>query len=223
MKKLTIVGLLVTSALSGSVFADQPLLNNVSYQVTEQQWVKASQATASIAINATVSDQNIASLRASIMKNLQQFASGDWHITQFSRTKTSSGLQSINASAQIQLPADQLNQISSRVKSVSCEGQTYSVANLDFNPTRADKTAAETILREKVYKDIQAEIQTLDKQFPQEHYFAHQVNFMSGYAPMPRTVALVKMAANGSPNVSQKATLTARVVLSSKVNGNSGN
>ena len=150
MKKLSIMTLLISGIASGSVLAANSLiLNNISYQITEQQWVKSDQATAIIAISATVSDQNVASLRQSIMHNLQRIASGDWHITQFNRTKTSSGLQSVNARAQIFLPFSQLDQISARVKNVSKAGQTYSVAGLNFNPSPADVTKTQAALREK--------------------------------------------------------------------------
>lgn len=216
MKKLSILILLLggMGMLSESVFADtSPLLNNVSYQVTEQQWVKASKATAVISINATVSDQNIASLRQSILKNLQQIAQGDWHITQFNRNKTSSGLESIQAQAQIRLPANQFDQINSRVKKVSRAGQTYTVADLNFNPSPEDIASTQFALRNKIYKDIQTELSSLNKEFPKSHYFVHQIHFQSG-GISPRAMVLAKTA---TPSVSQQVTLTAQVTLSSTV------
>ncbi|MCB1827201.1 MAG: hypothetical protein KDH94_02165 [Coxiellaceae bacterium] len=217
-KKLSMLALILSGSVLGSAFAATPvILNTVSYQLSEQKWVKSTEATATVAVNATVSDQNIAKLRESILSNLQEIAKGEWHITQFIRTTTSSGLQSVNVRAQVRLPVSQTDQINVHAKSVSKAGQTYSIVNLDFTPSPADYAAAQASLREKIYGEVQSELNQLNKQFPNAHYFVHQVRFSQG-AFMPRTVALVKMPMANSvvPNVSQMTRLTAMVMLSSK-------
>lgn len=219
MKKSAVGAALLSCVVAVSAFsATSVTLNNVSYQITEQQWVKSSQATATIAINATVSGQNVATLRESMMKNLQQIAQGSWHIIQFSRVKTSSGLESVKALAQIRLAAGALTSIYERVKTVSKAGQTYTVSSLDFNPDVDDIVAAQATLRQKIYADVQSELKKLNQQFSNANYFVHDINFTSPNAVAPRAYALARVQGSAAlPNVSQKLTMQANVVLSSKI------
>lgn len=220
--------LLLLSIVSMTAFALAPrVLNSVSYQLTEQKWIKINHVlvTVFIDINATVSDQNVETLRRAIMKNLQNILVGDWHIIDFSRSKSDSGLEVINVQAQIRVSADVLGPIYQQVKSISKAGQAYRVASLDFRPDLADIQNVQTELRRRIYAKVRADLKQLNNQFQSQRYFVHQIRFMSAQ-PMPSPMALVQVQGSGVKNnaalgaeamvVSQMVKLTAAVTLSSE-------
>ena len=221
MKIFTTLSIGLLLFISTLVYADNPLvLNNVTYQVSVQQWAKTKRARVIVSVNVTTSGQNIAKMRQSILNNLQKIAPGDWHITSFNRSQTSSGLETINAQAEIRLLGTQMTNLHQRVQSISKAGQTYRIQSMSFSPNLADMEATRNSLREQIYKQVRSEIKGLNAEYSNQRYFLHQIRF-SGMMPMPRTMALMKSSTLGTTNltVSQKVTMTATVTLSSVVGG----
>jgi len=215
--KYFLLGLLFfTSTLACA--AGATTLNDVTYQLSAQQWVKTNRARIDVSVNATTSGQNITKLRQSILSNLQKIVAGEWHITHFNRSKTSSGLESVNVQAQIRVPNHSLTDLHQRAKAVSKAGQTYQIQSVNFNPNLADMETAKNQLREKIYKQVRKELKDLNAEYSGQKYFVHQIRF-SGMRAVPEAMILRRMPTPDASNltVSQKITMTATVTLSSLV------
>jgi len=222
LRKIVIFGCLVF--FSSVIFATGPLvLNSVSYQITEQQWVKTNRATATVSMSATLASQDVQNLHESIRKDLHSVIPGEWHIIQFQRQKAESGLEVIEATAQIRASVDDLDQIYQRIGRIAQPGRTYRVVSLVFNPDLADIAAANDELRQKMYREVQKEIKILNDQFPSQKFVLHQMNFINAQqvstpGPLVRsqTMALGRETTSTSAflSVSQRIQLTATVTLS---------
>ena len=221
MKNATrnVLGLLFFVSLFAIADVRMPL-NNVSYQLSEQQWVKTDKATLIISVNATTTDQNITKVRQSILSNLQKIETGEWHITQFNRSQTSSGLDNIAAQAEIRISDDELSNIRTQAQVVSKTGQSYRIKAINFQPDLGDVEQSKNALREEIYKQVQNELKALNASDPKQQYFVHQINFLNA-VPTPRPSAMVllkRRVSGGNVQISQRVTMAANVTLSSIIN-----
>ena len=225
MKKvcLIILGIL----FSQQVLADinlEPLLNKVSLQLRAEQWVTTKTALVNVGINAAVTDQGIDKIQAEVMQKLSQFSDkAEWHIVSFNRQMDKSGLESIQITAQARLMQDELSGMRDKAKAISKPGETFTVDNVQFIPSDDEMRQANTALRSTIYQQAKTEIDALNKQYPEQKYYLHQIDFMiqpPPVAPMPMAMnAMMKMeggvAAPSPLSVGNKLELQAGVVLAS--------
>jgi len=199
----------------------KPVLNEVLYQTSAEQWVKTATAEVTVEINASLTASQLAELRASILEKLNKLAKSDWHITQFNSTANQSGLEQLQIFAQTRLAESALGNLRDAAKSISKPGETFTLASINFVPTLAENEAVRTQLRHLIYQRIQAELTQLNKTYPSQQYAVHRIEFTENSLPQPaRGPQMMAMAMNKTAvaeaaplTVANKIVLTARADL----------
>lgn len=225
MKK--VAGLFLGLFLSLPAWAEinlEPLLNKVSLQLQAEQWVTTKTALLSVGINASVSDQGIEKIQNEVMQKLNQLSSkGEWHIVSFDRQLDKSGLESIQMMAQVRLPQTDLANLRDKAKAISKPGETFTIDNVQFTPSNEEVRQAEMNLRNNLYSQAKTEIDNLNKLYPEQKYYLHQINFISSPvepAPMLMSNEMVQNAVARTTrapalSVGGKQVMQATVVLAS--------
>jgi hypothetical protein len=203
----------------------EPLLNKVTLQLQSEQWVTTKTALVNVSVNAAVSDQGIDQVQADVMQKLGQISSkGDWHIVSINRQQDSSGLENMQIAAQARLPQSELAGLRSKAKSASKPGETFTVDNIQFTPSEDEVRQANSLLRNNIYQQAKAEVDALNKVYPEQKYYLHQVDFNFSpppIEPMPmaqNAMVLTKSVRMGPSlplSVGNKVQLQASVVLAS--------
>lgn len=224
MRKIfTIVSLFLGLIPSLSV-ADtiQPVLNQVMFQTTAEQWVTTKTAQVVVGVDATLNEDKLAKAHTDILKKLEQLVpSTDWHITQFNRNPDKSGLEQLQVQAEARLAESALASLRDRAKAMSKPGETYTVQSINFIPTIAEIEAVRNQLRNQVYKQIETELSQLNKTYPNQKYVVHLIDFNDqniGPKMMPRMMMAVAESADAGAaampvTVANKIIMSARVIL----------
>lgn len=208
-----------------------PTLNQVSFQVSSEQWVITKNAKVTIAVNATLNEDKLANAYSNINQKIQKIIDNvAWHITTFERSQDKSGLEQLFVTAETRLTDAQLANLRARLQSISKPGETYSIASIDYTPTLAEKEVAQSALRSDIYQKIKAELAQINATYPNQKFTVHTINFNeANEISAPRAMmfvsdASVKQSTNNPPlAVSNKLQLTARVVLASTLDTSSTN
>ncbi len=196
----------------------RPVINQVNYQTSVEGWVVSQTAEVVVDVSASLTEEQLGKAHIEIVDKLNSLVKADWHITQFNRNPNQSGLEQLQVEATARLPEASLVNIRGLAKKISKEGETFTVGNIDFTPTMADTMAERETLRGQIYQQIQAELATLNKMYPNQHYAVHAVNFREQMMPQPEVRAMVanaQVAGNAPLTVQNKLTLTADVSLAS--------
>lgn len=222
MKKLC--ALIVCFTMTTPVWASEnleALLNKVTLQLHAEQWITTKTALVNVGINAAVTDQGIEKVQNEVMQKLAQLANSEWHILSFDRQQDKSGLESIQIVAQARLQQNELGNLRDKAKAISKPGETFTIDDVQFTPSEDEVRQANVLLRGSVYQQAKAEIDTLNKSYPDQKYYLHQIDFMvmppMAPAPMAQTM-MYKMdggVARGRPplSVGNKAEIQATIVL----------
>lgn len=221
MKKiyLALLALLFVSP----VWADlniEPFLNKVTLQLRAQQWVTTKTALVSVGVNAAVTDQGIEKLQNEVLQKLAQLANKDeWHIVSLNRQQDKSGLETVQITAQARLQQSELTGLRDKAKSISKPGETFTIDSVEFTPNEDEIRLASQQLRNNIYQQANAEIDTLNKMYPTQKYYLYQVNFMNyPVVPMPMAqgmMARMNVASTAPLSVGDKVELQAMVILAS--------
>lgn len=202
----------------------EPLLNKVTLQLQTEQWVTTKSALVDVSVNAAVTDQGIEKIQANVLQKLNQLSNkGEWHVLSFNRQLDKTGLESVQIMAQARLPQDDLGNLRSQAKSISKPGETYTVDNVQFTPSEEEVRQANIAMRNALYMQAKAEIDTLNKIYTDQKYYLHDINFVSQSPIMPMPMPMNAMAmekgmtrAAASPlAIGNKAQLYAMVVVAS--------
>ena len=219
--------LMLTSTVAPAIvlppFSPLTTLNQVSFQVSSEQWVITKNAKVTIAVNATLNEAKLANTYTNINQKLQKIVDNvAWHITTFERSQDKSGLEQLFVTAETRLTDAQLASLRARLQSISTPGETYSIASIDYTPTLAEKEIAQSTLRSDIYQKIKTELAQLNATYPHQKFTVHTITFNeANEIPAPRAMmfardASAKQSTNNSPlAVSNKLQLNARVVLAS--------
>jgi hypothetical protein len=238
MKKLflrSLIAGLLSIALMSPTWADvslEPLLNQISLQLSAEQWVTTKTALVTIGVNASVSDTGLEKIQNEVLSKLNQISNkGEWHIIDFNRSLDQSGLERVQISAQIRLGSADLVGLRDKAKAISKPGSTFSVDNVEFSPSAEELQAVNMALRNEIYQQAKTEIANLNKSYPEEKYYLHNINFNSDYSqPQPMmykttTYGMGSVAANVNGNmrvnnlvVGNKLKIIAKVVLAAAPN-----
>lgn len=223
MKK--IIFLLLCVCFMSPAWADndlEALLNKVTLQLQADQWVTTKTALVSVGVNAAVTDQGIDQIQSDVMQKLNQLSSkGEWHILSFNRSQDKSGLETIQISAQTRLPQSELANLRPAAKNISKPGETFSIDDIQFSPSDDEIRQANVSLRNSIYQQAKAEVDALNKTYPDQKYYLHQIDFLSipPIEPMPMVQNAMLMTKSAMPaggarlSVGNKAHLSATVVL----------
>jgi hypothetical protein len=198
------------------------LLNRVTFKLSSEQWVTSKTALVTVGISAGVSDAALEKIQDDVLKKLNQLTNkGEWHITSFDRNLDQSGLENIRMQAQARLPSNALPSLRDKTKAMSKPGETYTLDSIQFTPSEDELRDANTALRGNVYQQAKDELDRLNKAYPDQKYYMHDINFLSDYqpvAPMARNGMMMAMAmksgdGGGNLAVGDKLVLSATVVL----------
>jgi len=222
MKKLAILIfslLALFTIASTAIAAKGPILNKVSLQLQSESWATTKTARVVIGINATLQDRALGQIHGQILNNLKKIAASQWHITQFNRSKSQSGLEQLYVQASTRVPENVLADVRAKAKAVSRPGANYNIVAIQFNPSFAEIEKVKAQLRQKIYADAKAELARLNTVYPNEKFYLHSVSFSDGaLRPAPRILGLARVAKMATPlTVSNKIKLQATVVLASKL------
>lgn len=226
MKKIYLLILSVLFSLPA--WADinlEPLLNKVTLQLHTEQWVTTKTALVSVGVNAAVTDQGIEKIQADVMQKLSQLSAKDeWHIVSFNRQQDKSGLESIQITAQARMQQSELASMRDKAKAISIPGETFTIDDVQFTPSDDEQRQANITLRNNLYQQAKTEMDVLNKLYPDQKYYLHQIDFIPSppVEPMPmaaNAMFTTKIAALRIPavplSVGNKIQLQAMVVLAS--------
>ena len=198
------------------------LLNKVTLQFQSEAWITTKTALVSISVNAAVPDQSIGNIQMDIIDKLKKLSDkSEWHIVNFSRQLDQSGLDKIQISAQARLPQTELAGLRDKTKNMSKPGETFTIADIQFIPSEEEIRQANILLRNNIYIQAKAEIDALNKTYPDQKYYLYNIDFISQLtnpAPMVNTMMLQKAgaAASFTPTaVGDKTVLQATVIIAS--------
>ncbi len=222
MKKLTatLLGMLIMTP----VFADGDLanlLNKVNLQLSANKWVTSQTVKVLVGVDAGLTDAGIEGLQGQVLNKLSQIAAGEWHITSFSRSQDRSGLESVHINAEARLAQSALPNLRGKAKSISKPGETYTITDVQFTPSDEEITQANSALRGMIYQQAKAEIDALNKVYPEQKYYLYQIDFnMMPVMPMAKTMYMETAGAAATPsamplNVGNRQVMTANVILAS--------
>jgi len=226
MKK--IAGMLALSLLSPFANAHQMPLDEVVFQVSAKEWVSTQSALLTVNVNATLSNADLVKARSDIMDRLNKVANGEWHLTQFSRSQDSSGLEKLFVEAQARVPQASLTDIYQNAKDVSKPGATYTVTGVEFKPSLQEVQQIKTQLRERLYKQVNDEMASLNKIYTTQNYTVNRLVIVDADSPPPpeayeRKANVQVMAAMAAPGpqlaVSNELVMSAVVVAGSNRQG----
>ena len=236
MKKLFLrlisIGLLNIAFMS-AVWADvsvEPLLNQVSLQLSAEQWVTTKTALVTVGVNVSVSDSGLEKVQNEVLSKLNQISNkGEWHIIDFNRTLDQSGLERVQIAAQNRLSSGDLVGIRDKAKAISKPGSTFTIDNVEFSPSAEELQAVNLTLRNDIYQQAKTEIANLNKLYPEDKYYLHNINFTNDFSQQPQPMmykaaygATGSAAANvmhvSNLVVGNKLKITANVVLAAAPN-----
>lgn len=170
----------------------EPLLNKVTLQLNTEQWLTTKTALVNVSVNASVTDQGIEKVQAEVINKLNQLSNkGEWHLLSFNRSQDQSGLESIQILAQARLAQTELSGMRDKAKSISIPGEKFTIDSVQFTPSEDEVRQANVVLRNNIYQQAKAEIDALNKQYPEQKYYLHNIDFVS-----QSPVEAVPMAAN---------------------------
>lgn len=192
-------------------------LNVITMQLSAEQWVSTQTAKVTVTIDASLDKNRLATIHQDILKNLNKISNkAPWQITAFNRTPAQSGLENLQAIAQIRLPEVELANLREQAKAVSKPGENYSITNIEFTPSLADMELARAMLRAHIYTQAKAELVEINKIFPNSNFYLHNINFQTQLMPSP----IMMRAESTGLSVSNNLTLTALVSFAANTSKN---
>lgn len=228
MKKLATI-LACSTIVSLSYATPQPSvsLDKVVLQLSAKEWVTTQTALLTVNVNATLNNADLVKTRADIMDKLTKIASGEWHITQFDRSQDSSGLEKLFVAAQARVPQTALTAVYQSAKDVSKPGAAYSIDSVEFLPSLDEIQHVKTKLRERLYQQVNDEINRLNKIYTTQHYSVNRLYLLdTETAPQPQPVSrksmnTMVMTAAAAPviSVSNELVMSAMIELASNREG----
>jgi hypothetical protein len=226
----TLLFVTIVNAQTGNqqiTFPVQPVLHQITFNMTSEQWVTTQHADVFVGVDATLDKTQLATAHNDILQKLNKLAKTDWHITQFNRSQNSSGLEQLSVVAQARLPETALAKIRDDARNLTHPGEAYTVLNIAFTPSTAELEAVRAQLRSNLYDRIQNELNNINKIYSNQKYVVHQIDFSESGSPQP-PVPMIKMAmvagnaaemAPSAPQltVANKLVMTASVTLAEVV------
>jgi hypothetical protein len=194
-------------------------LNKVNLQLTAEDWISTNTARVLVSINAAGNTANLTTLHDRIMQKLSILSnSNKWHITTFQRSQDKAGLERVYAIAEIRLPETALKTLQTKIKNISRPGETYKVESIIFQPDLQETQQTITKLHAKLYKIANAELTQLNKSYPKQHYYLHNLTFVPTTPPAPaNAMILAKFARNGAGDAAAPLTVSNKVILRADV------
>jgi hypothetical protein len=201
-------------------------LNTISYRFTQEGWASTNTAKVTVNFDAAVDQVGLNNVNAQVVENLKKMADANWHITSFERTKDSTGLEKLHVAVEARLPEAALAGLRDKAKAISKEGQTYTIANIDFTPSLAAVEQMRAGLRVAIYEQAKQEIARLNQASPNQKYFLNAIYFEVEQPVQPaREMKTMQLSVNGVEastssvglSVNAKITQSAQVTIASVI------
>lgn len=225
---LTAVFLAATPVLASAQTIERtgPADDEVMLRLEVEDWVETKTAKLTVAIDMALQGGEVGDARDQVNGTLAGLVEGvEWRTTRFNRQLDPAGLERWQVMAEARVPEAKLGGVHDKAKQASKPGLSIRVAGIDFTPTLAETKAVESTLRAEIYEQAKAELDRLNKSFPERAYRLRMIDFQAGDQPMPRPQMMMKseMASAAAPamdagggegfSVSRRMVVTATVVL----------
>lgn len=228
MLKRLVTGLLIITSLFALPFSAQAdkgkrkALDQVVFQMSAERWVTTQTAKVYITIDATLNNRGLQQIRKEIMTNLDQLANAEWHLTQFDRKQDRSGLEALHVQAEARVLEKELQDIRKTAKDLTKPGATYRVSNIEFTPSQGEIEKTRTLIRDDIYQRVNAEVDRLNKVYPDQDYSVHRIDFVRTTLPQRQQMKtrsaemlMTSAADSASLTVSNKIIMTALIKIAS--------
>ncbi len=221
----SLLGFLFVFCFVASALAQEPPRpdDTVSFTLSAEDWVVTKTAHVVLTVEAAVTAANAGSLRADMIKAVNDAAKADWRLTGFTRAQDQTGMERWSVAFDARLPESTLNGLADTLKKTSKAGMQISVGALDFAPTLGETEAAKAALRTRILKDAGDQLATLNATLPGRGYRIAQISFDLEESPPFRMFGKNPMLANATlaaapdsaqtQDHAQKMGLTAHVVF----------
>lgn len=239
LKRISFILLLIALIVPSSIQAQDlhPFSkpdDTVSLSLSAEDWVTTKTARVVVMIEAAVSSSNAGSMRAEMMKSVNELAKADWRLTSFNRSLDQTGLERWSTSLEARLPESDLSSLNDNSKKLSKAGMQLSIGQIDFSPTLEETETTRAQLRTKIYKDINDTLSTLNTAFPGRNYRVGNIEFntdnvivptpmIPGRSNMMKAVSMLASAPAVSSDAamerSEKIVLTAQVTFAANPTG----
>ena len=100
--------ILFSFSISNSAFAKEhkPVVNQIIYQVTAEEWVDSNTAKVVVALNASLDQKGLDEVRNNMQAKLKKIIPNvTWRIIRFDQSKNQTDLESVNAQAEARVGA----------------------------------------------------------------------------------------------------------------------
>jgi hypothetical protein len=203
--------------------------DTVAFDVMSEDWVITKTAHVVLDVEASVSATNAGTMRADMIKAVNDVAKGDWRLINFSRNQDQTGLERWSVNFESRLPENELSGLADAAKKASKAGMQITVGAIDFSPTLEETEATRSALRAKALKQAADQLVALNAALPGRNYRIAQITFDIDDAAPPPPVPMMRhnlmvagVAGNAMPPApppaasesmerSEKITLTAHV------------
>lgn len=198
--------------------------SQIVLQLVEEAWVETKTARVVLQLKTLLTDDKAAEPIVDPKTVFGPVADGDWQMTQFHRGQTDTGFEQWVIVAEARVPQTALTGIYDRVKQASSRGRSFSVRNIDFTPSLAERQATAAKLRVALYKRAAKEAAAIASVFPDRGFAVHRVDFGGAAIPAPvmrRAQAEDARSYSGQakqagPSVSERMVLRAAVIVASE-------
>lgn len=203
-----------------------PRLNEISLQVSAEQWATTKTARVVVGVDASLDQAGLDKLQSDVVANLNKMAKEtEWRITVNQRSQEQSELEKVHLEVEARVAESDLTSLRSKARALTKPGVKYTIITIDYTPTLAEMETVRDQLRQTIYRKITNELAGLNKAYPDQTYYVHQITFNSAdVAPAPMAYArsnveamaampMAKQAVNNSNNL----VMTADVVIASTI------
>jgi hypothetical protein len=228
MKKYLLAASLLLSPLPA--FADQPVQDTVTFQLKAEDWVQATTARVTVALDASLPGTDAAKVRQQMQQAVAALGEADWRFASFDHGTDQSGLETWHAELEARVKESALGGLADKAKAASKPGMQLKVTNTEFTPTLAETEAVKAKLRSQIYAAANDELKRLQTAEPDRKFRLGGVDFeentpgggpvirqLRGNAMAIMPAAAAPASSDGEVNVQQKMVLQARVTLASGV------
>jgi hypothetical protein len=200
--------------------------DSVAFDIKGEDWVTTKTAHVVLDVEASVSAATAGTMRADMIKSVNDAAKGDWRLVSFSRNQDQTGMERWSVDFEARLPENELGGLSDAAKKASKAGMQISVAAMDFSPTLDETETTKAALRTRLFKQAADQLATLNSTLPGRTYRISQITFDTEAEPVspptlmhramvPGVMAMTAQAPAQDPiERSEKIILTAHVTFS---------
>jgi len=158
--------------------------DEIAFNLSAEEWVTTKTARVVLNVQAAVSVTNAGSMRADMVKAVNETAKTDWRMTTFDRAQDQTGLDRWNVSFEARLTESDLNGLTDKAKKASKAGMQITVGSMDFTPSLEEMESARAALRERLLKEAGSQLTVLNAALPGRSYRISSITFDAD-APHP--------------------------------------